>query len=82
MFTRIIAAVVALALVVSTIVFILENQQKVSLVFLGWSSPELFLALPIILALLAGMLIGPVLGWAVGARRKRKLARSADLSSL
>lgn len=75
MFTRVIAAVVALALIVSTIVFILENQQKVSLVFLGWSSPELFLAIPIIAALLAGMLIGPLLGWVVVLRKKRKLDR-------
>ncbi|MCQ2999070.1 MULTISPECIES: lipopolysaccharide assembly protein LapA domain-containing protein [Pseudomonas] len=75
MFTRVIAAVVALALIVSTIVFILENQQKVSLVFLGWSSPELFLAIPIIVALLAGMLIGPLLGWVVVLRKKRKLDR-------
>ncbi|MCQ2995856.1 lipopolysaccharide assembly protein LapA domain-containing protein [Pseudomonas syringae] len=75
MFTRVIAAVVALALIVSTIVFILENQQKVSLVFLGWSSPELFIAIPIIVALLAGMLIGPLLGWVVVLRKKRKLDR-------
>jgi uncharacterized integral membrane protein len=77
MFTRVIAAVVALALIVSTVVFILENQQRVSLVFLGRSSPELFLAVPIIIALLVGMLIGPVLGWAAGARRKRRLDRRA-----
>jgi len=77
MFTRVIAAVVALVLIVSTIVFILENQQRVSLVFLGHSSPELFLAVPIIIALLVGMLIGPVLGWAVGARKKRRLDRRA-----
>lgn len=77
MFTRVIAALVALALIVSTVVFILENQQRVSLVFFGWSSPELFLAVPIIVALLAGMLIGPVLGWAAGARKKRKLARQS-----
>ncbi|MFK7699193.1 lipopolysaccharide assembly protein LapA domain-containing protein [Pseudomonas caspiana] len=75
MFTRVIAALVALALIVSTIVFILENQQKVSLVFLGWSSPELFLAVPVIIALLAGMLIGPFLGWVVVLRKKRKLDR-------
>ncbi|MBC3949212.1 MULTISPECIES: lipopolysaccharide assembly protein LapA domain-containing protein [Pseudomonas] len=75
MFTRVIAALVALALIVSTIVFILENQQKVSLVFLGWSSPELFLAVPVIIALLAGMLIGPLLGWVVVLRKKRKLDR-------
>lgn len=75
MFTRVIAALVALALIVSTIVFILENQQKVALVFLGWSSPELFLAVPIIVALLTGMLIGPILGWVIVSRKRRKLDR-------
>ena len=74
MFTRVLTAVVALLLVVSTIVFILENQQKVSLVFFGWSSPGLFLAVPVIAALLIGMLIGPILGWAMGLRKKRRLS--------
>ena len=60
-FTRVITILVALALVVATIVFILENQQRVSLVFLGWSSPELYLAIPVIVALLLGMSIGPFL---------------------
>lgn len=74
MFTRILTAIVAALLVVSTIVFVLENQQKVSLVFFGWSSPALFLAVPIICALLIGMLIGPILGLAVGLRKRRKLS--------
>lgn len=74
-FTRVIAIVVALVLIVSTIVFILENQQMVSLVFLGWSSPEFYLAIPIIAALLTGMIIGPLLGWAFGMRKRRKLDR-------
>ena len=74
-FTRVITILVALALVVATIVFILENQQRVSLVFLGWSSPELYLAIPVIVALLLGMSIGPFLGWAVGMRKRRKLDR-------
>lgn len=74
MFTRAFTAIAALLLVVTTIVFILENQQKISLVFFGWTSPELFLAIPIIAALLVGMLIGPLLGWIIGLRKKRKLS--------
>jgi len=74
MFTRAFTAIAALLLVVTTIVFILENQQKISLVFFGWTSPELFLAIPIIAALLIGMLIGPLLGWIVRLRKKRKLS--------
>ena len=74
-FTRVVAIVIALMLAVSTVVFILENQQMVSLVFLGWSSPQLYLAIPVIAALLVGMIIGPLLGWAVGLRKRRKLDR-------
>ncbi len=74
-FTRVFAILVALVIVVATIVFILENQQRVSLVFFGWSSPELYLAIPVIAALLIGMSIGPFLGLAVGMRKKRKLDR-------
>lgn len=79
MFTRFVTAIVALLLIVSTIVFILENQQKVSLVFMGWSSPELFLAVPVIVALLVGMLIGPFLGWAMGSRKKRRLSAERSI---
>ena len=70
---RALLGVVALAVVATTIIFILENQQPVSLAFLGWSAPQLSLSVPIILALLVGMLIGPVLSWAMGLRKKRKV---------
>ncbi|KFE54642.1 lipopolysaccharide assembly protein LapA domain-containing protein [Pseudomonas syringae] len=70
---RALLGVVALAVVATTIIFILENQQPVSLAFLGWSAPQFSLAVPIILALLVGMLIGPVLSWAMGLRKKRKV---------
>lgn len=70
---RALLGIAALAVVAITIIFILENQQPVSLAFLGWSAPQLSLAVPIILALLVGMLIGPVLSWAMSSRKKRKV---------
>ncbi|MFJ3481836.1 lipopolysaccharide assembly protein LapA domain-containing protein [Pseudomonas sp. NPDC090202] len=69
---RIIFFVIVLLVVVATIVFMLENRQPVSLVFFGWSSPELSVAIPVILALLLGMAIGPLLAWVARLRRKPK----------
>lgn len=56
-------------------VFVLENQQPVELVFLGWSAPQLAVAVPVIGALLSGMVIGPFLGWCTSLRIKRKTER-------
>lgn len=74
-FKRILLALFILLLVLMILAFILENQQSVSLLFLGWAGPQLPVSLFIIVALLAGMLIGPFLGWFLGrtsrASRKR-----------
>jgi uncharacterized integral membrane protein len=70
-FKRLLLAVMALAVMVVTIVFMLENRQPVALTFMGWSAPEISVAVPVMLALLAGLAIGPVLGWIITARRKR-----------
>ncbi|MEQ7919224.1 lipopolysaccharide assembly protein LapA domain-containing protein [Xanthomonas sp. WHRI 1810A] len=69
---RLIFFVVILLIVLATVVFMLENQQHVSLVFFGWTAPQLSIAVPVILALLTGMIIGPFLGWIVSLRRKPK----------
>jgi uncharacterized integral membrane protein len=72
---RILLGVFLLLLVLVILAFVLENQQSVSLMFLGWSGPQLPASLVIVLALLIGMLIGPILGWILGrssrAARKR-----------
>ncbi|GFM79558.1 hypothetical protein PSCICO_35540 [Pseudomonas cichorii] len=76
-FKRIILIVVVLLVVLATTVFMLENQQPVTLVFFGWSAPRLSQAIPVVLALLLGMLVGPVLAWLVSLRKKRtRSARS------
>jgi uncharacterized integral membrane protein len=52
----------------------LENQQSISLLFFGWSGPQMPVSLVMVLALLFGMLIGPILGWFLGraSRSSRK----------
>lgn len=74
---RLIFFIVVLLIVVATVVFTLENQQAVTLVLFGWSAPELSLAIPVILALLLGMVIGPVLTLIARLRKKPKTSRLA-----
>ena len=72
---RIVLGVFALLLVLVILAFVLENQQSVELMFLGWSGPALPVSLVVVAALLVGMLIGPILAWLLGrssrATRKR-----------
>jgi uncharacterized integral membrane protein len=72
---RILLGLFLLLMVLIVLAFVLENQQSVSLLFLGFSGPQLPVSLVAVLALLIGMLIGPVLGWFLGrssrAARKR-----------
>ena len=63
---RILLAVFILLLVLAILAFVLENQQSVSLLFLGWAGPQLPVSLITVLALLVGMVIGPILGWLIG----------------
>ncbi|MDD0998614.1 LapA family protein [Pseudomonas sp. TNT2022 ID1044] len=70
---RIVLAVFILLLVLVILAFVLENQQSVSLLFLGLAGPQMPVSLLMVLALLVGMLIGPLLGWFVG--RSSRVAR-------
>jgi uncharacterized integral membrane protein len=63
---RVLLGVFLLLLVLTILVFVLENQQSVSLMFLGWAGPQLPVSLVIVLALLIGLAIGPLLGWLLG----------------
>ncbi|CRM06265.1 MULTISPECIES: lipopolysaccharide assembly protein LapA domain-containing protein [Pseudomonas] len=67
-FTVIIASIVALAIVG----FVLENQQSASLSFLGWSSATLPVSVFVTLALILGMLLGPVLFLLFKPRQSRR----------
>jgi uncharacterized integral membrane protein len=67
---RILLGVFILLLVLVILAFVLENQQSVSLVFLGLSGPHLPVSLVVVLALLVGMLIGPLIAWFLGRSSK------------
>ncbi|WP_085647528.1 MULTISPECIES: lipopolysaccharide assembly protein LapA domain-containing protein [unclassified Pseudomonas] len=50
-----------LLLILMLLAFVLENQQSVSLLFLGWAGPQLPVSLIVVLALLVGMILGPLI---------------------
>lgn len=55
-----VSAVLIVAFVVSA--FVLENQQVVSLSFLGWTTGQMPVSVFVGAGLIVGMLIGPLLG--------------------
>jgi len=63
---RVLLALFVLLLVLAILAFVLENQQSVSLLFLGWEGPQLRVSLVVVIALLIGMTIGPILSWLLG----------------
>lgn len=69
---RLLLVVIVLAVVAVTLLFVLENQQSVALSFLGWSGPSLPVSVFVLVALLFGLAVGPVLGWYVALRGKRR----------
>lgn len=71
-FKRVALVLLALLMVLAIVLFMLENNQPVALLFLGWSAPQLPVSVFVLLALLAGMAIGPLLTWFMGARRRLK----------
>ncbi|WP_411705149.1 lipopolysaccharide assembly protein LapA domain-containing protein [Edaphovirga cremea] len=63
--------VLVVALVVLT--FVLENQQAVSLSFLGLATGQMPVSVFVVVALIVGMLVGPLLGVLVRKRRPRPI---------
>ena len=58
-------------IVAVVVVFTLENDQRVTLVFLTWSTPQAPVAVYIVLALLMGCCLGPIVGSLSRLRVKR-----------
>ena len=75
---RVLLGVFVLLLALAILLFVLENQQSVSLLFLGWVGPQIPLSVVVVLTLLVGMVIGPLLAWFLGrvsrGARKRVLS--------
>ncbi|NMX64231.1 LapA family protein [Pseudomonas sp. WS 5111] len=66
---RVALVLIVLIAALAILAFVLENQQDVSLAFLGWSTPQLPVSVFVTLALIVGMLVGPLLSLLM--RRKR-----------
>lgn len=66
---RVFIVLICLLSVLAILTFILENSKPVSLLFFGWEGPQLPVSVVAVLALLIGMVIGPVLGWFLGRSR-------------
>lgn len=67
---RVIKILVVLVLLLGIAAFVLENPQSVSLRFFGWGAPQLPISVFVVVALLIGMIIGPLMAWVARARRK------------
>jgi uncharacterized integral membrane protein len=61
--------------VIATLLFSLENQQPVSLTLLGWATPQWSVSIYILGALLLGLLVGPILGFAIYRRKRHPLIK-------
>jgi uncharacterized integral membrane protein len=71
-FKRLVSVVLALIVAAAIVLFVLENNQPAALLFLGWSSPQFPISAFVLLALLAGMIAGPLLAWFMAMRRRSK----------
>lgn len=69
---RVIAILTVLVVALMVLAFVLENQQKATLAFLGWSTSQLPISVFVALALIVGMLIGPLLVLLFRAKGRKK----------
>ncbi|NVZ68395.1 lipopolysaccharide assembly protein LapA domain-containing protein [Pseudomonas costantinii] len=68
-------AILVVALVI--LGFVLENQQSVTLSFLGWTTMQLPVAVYVVAALIVGLLIGPLFCVLTASGRRHKRASAA-----
>ncbi|WJV24863.1 MULTISPECIES: LapA family protein [Pseudomonas] len=68
---KLLLVLIVLVIVAVVLLFVLENQQNVVLVFLGWAGPQLPVSMLVLAAFLVGLAIGPVLAAVTVSRRRR-----------
>jgi len=73
---KLVLLAVVLVVVAVTLVFVLENQQTVGLVFFGFTAPQLPVSVLTTGALLVGLLIGPFVGGLLRLSRRPNKARA------
>lgn len=76
-FTRLLQVVVVLMVAAVCLLFVLENPQTVALSFLGFAGPQWPVSVLVLLALLLGLAVGPLIGWFIAMRGRRRLHRAA-----
>lgn len=70
---RVALVVVVLLVAFVVLAFVLENKQSVSLSLLGQASGQLPVSVFVVLALIFGMLIGPLLGMMMRSGRRKPI---------
>ncbi|MGB3127557.1 MAG: lipopolysaccharide assembly protein LapA domain-containing protein [Pseudomonas sp.] len=74
---RVVLVLTVLAVALVVLGFVLENQQQVSLSFLGWTTAQLPASVLMVLFLIAGMAIGPVFAVLLRGSSRRSLKSQA-----
>jgi uncharacterized integral membrane protein len=69
---RVVLVLAILIVVLAVLGFVLENQQGVSLSFLGLVTGQMPVSVFVVVALIIGMLVGPLLSVIVGRNRRQK----------
>lgn len=71
---RVVVVLTAMVVALMVLAFVLENQQNVSVSFLGLATSQLPVSVFVVVALIVGMLVGPLLGLLLRMRRFRPTA--------
>lgn len=70
---RVVVVLVTLIVVLVVLAFVLENQQGVSLTFLGLATGQMPVSVFVVVSLIVGMLVGPLLGVLFRNRGSRRI---------